>query len=171
MAIKDIKSNLTTYYTDFVTISPSTTIETTSVDVRAYNNGVMVVILPVQSDTVDNEISLEAIQESSDDIDFNNIDDELYIGDIAHLQNLEIFTPPTVVPTLGCFGSQKFLRCQISSGANTGDMTLAIVWILASEIKPDPNDPTAEILTLANLIDGLGNDVLDGLGDQIVVNI
>lgn len=169
MAIKDIKSNLTTFYTDLLTIAPSTNVQSVGVEVNRYNNGVMLVILPTQSDDVANTVTLDAIQESTDDVSYNDIDDDLYIGSLSQFADLELFTPPIIVPTLGVFGSQKFLRANITTGANTGNMTLVLVWILKSEVRPDPNDPNVGPISTNNLIDGLGNNVLDGLSNQITV--
>ena len=168
MAVVDLKSILTTIYSDNVVITPGQSIITTILDSRDYQAGVLFGIIPIATSDVDNEISLVNIQNSIDNITWENVDTLQYIGD-NNLQNLKLFTPPLVVPTLGVFGTRRYLRLVLSTPAtNNSTLTVQIVWILGPTLRPDNENGTFPG-SLHPLYSNNNNQILANNGQPIYV--
>lgn len=172
MAIRDIKTDLTTVYSDEFTLSPSGQAFSKSINVRNYDDGIMFIPFITLSDDETNLISIDSIQDSSDDTNWKNIDDIQYIGELSQLQNISIYSPAAILPTLGVFGNEKFLRVSISaSSGNVGNITIKMLWVLKGEIRPDPDGIVGSNIILDDLFTNDGFNMLTNDDEQIVIEV
>lgn len=138
MAIRDNKSNNLVYTLYRTNLSSNSTGTSLSVDTASYDNGVTFFLIGVIFGGPTDTISIEKIEESDDNSTWNDVDSSLYIGPLSEVQNMSdsVFQNGNT-PSLGVFGTKRFLRAVVSSGAaNTGSTTIVVGMNLGVEVKP-----------------------------------
>lgn len=171
MAIRDIKSDLTTIYSDLIVVPSGSAIFSSSINIKDYDDGIMLLAVPISSDTEGNLISLNSIQDSKDDTVWSDIDNSQYIGDLTSLQGIEVYNPPLVIATLGVFGTDQYIRVSLNSDvSNTGDMVLQIIWLIKGEVRPDPTNPLIHPVLFDVLLTNDDDNLLTNDDDQLIVD-
>ena len=139
MAIIDIKSNLTTVYSDLIDLTAGSVEVSTQLNLENYDNGVMLIPIFNASNETDS-FSIEAIEHSTNALNWEDVLDEQYIGDFDNFQNLTNQTPALIVSTLGIFGNRRYVRARVNANAaNTANVSVQLIWIISANILTDVN--------------------------------
>lgn len=138
MAIKDNKSNNLLWANGITTIAAGTSFDADSLDSAHYDLGITFFLNIAVANDVADTISFVKFQDSDDNATWTDVNAEQYIGDITNLQDLTAndFTSGQAIPTIGVFGTNRYVRAVLQTGANTGDMTVVLNYNLGIEIKP-----------------------------------
>ena len=145
MAIIDNKSNLQFIYSGIINIPPSTPSIGAGIplDTEGFDNGLTLFVLPTNFlDPADAFlVNLLRVQDSADNIVFNDVNANQFIGSIANFQNLSYLNTINVltIPTLGMIGTRRFVRVLFSTPANAGPVDVAHGYMAGIEEKPTQN--------------------------------
>lgn len=138
MPIKDNKSNNSVLQIQGFILAAGFTNFTETIDTVNYDNGITFFFSIFSTDDPANEVNLLAIQESPDGVNWVNVPDDYYVGDITDMQNVTYAeVNGFVTGSVGVVSTQRFIRAQIAASlTNTNNISGNIMCNLGLELRP-----------------------------------
>ena len=141
MAVTENKSVYGLIQDNVYTISAGATIDTQSFDTRDYQRGVTIFILGLTFSSPTDSISFVKIQNRAEPTDnWEDLDPLQYVPqDLTPVQNLtqSSFGSLIAIPSLGFFGTKRYVRAQFQGGANSGDATVLLGYQVGFTLAPE----------------------------------